>query len=120
MSVKKFEELFDELKNVRTIELVCAQKLVIEKVFWAILGIAGVAWAFYFVPSNLEVWRTNPSIITRGEIELSEIKYPAQGAGTQVDLPTKVSINGTCIFLCQMTWGSMFTKVILLRMDRAC
>ena len=44
----------------------------------------------------------------------------SQGAGTQVDLPTKVSINGTCIFLCQMTWGSMFTKVILLRMDRAC
>ena len=77
MSVKKFKELSDELKNVRTIELVCAQKLVIEKVFWAILGIAGVAWAFYFVPSNLEVWRTNPSIITRGEIELSEIKYPA-------------------------------------------
>ena len=77
MSIKKFKELFDELKNVRTIELVCAQKLVIEKVFWAILGIAGVAWAFYFVPSNLEVWRTNPSIITRGEIDLSEIKYPA-------------------------------------------
>ena len=44
----------------------------------------------------------------------------SQGAGTQVDLPTKVSINGTCIFQCQMTWGSMFTKVILLRMDRAC
>ena len=46
-------------------------------------------------------------------------KFLTQGAGTPFDLPTKVSAHGTCVFWCKTTWGTTFTKVILLRMGRA-
>ena len=72
---------------------------------------------------SIQCFKPNHSFFNRVNFSflfIFEGRFCTQGAGTQVDLPTKVSINGTCIFLCQMTWGSMFTKVILLRMDRAC
>ena len=74
---KKLGRLKDELKNIRTIELAYQKNLFIEKILWAVLGIIGVAWAFYFVPSNLEVWKNNPSIVSKGNVDLSEIDYPA-------------------------------------------
>ena len=39
-----------------------------------------------------------------------------QGAQTLVHLPQKPPITKTCIFWCKITWGTMFTKVILLPM----
>ena len=74
---KKLGRLKDELKNIRTIELAYQKNLFLERIFWAVLGILGVAWAFYFVPSNLEVWKNNPSIVSKGNMDLSEINYPA-------------------------------------------
>ena len=74
---KKLGRLKDELKNIRTIELAHQKNLFLERIFWAVLGILGVAWAFYFVPSNLEVWKNNPSIVSKGNVDLSEIDYPA-------------------------------------------
>ena len=74
---KKLRRLKDELKNIRTIELAYQKNLFLERIFWAVLGILGVAWAFYFVPSNLEVWKNNPSIVSKGNVDLSEIDYPA-------------------------------------------
>ena len=74
---KKLGRLKDELKNIRTIELAYQKNLFLERIFWAVLGILGVAWAFYFVPSNLEVWKNNPSIVSKGNVDLSEIDYPA-------------------------------------------
>ena len=73
----KFKEFLNELKNVKTIGLTCNAANVFEKLFWAIIGILGIAWGFYFIPSNVEVWVTNPSIITRSDLNLSQIKYPA-------------------------------------------
>ena len=40
----------------------------------------------------------------------------SQGAQTLVHLPQKPPITETWIFWCKMTWGTMFTKVILLSM----
>ena len=73
----KIKELIEELKNIRTIELACITVNVLERIFWGILGILGLAWAFYFIPSNVQIWLDNPSIITKGEFDLSDIKYPA-------------------------------------------
>ena len=72
-----FKNLIEELKNVRTIDLACVTANVLEKIFWAVLGILGIAWAFYFIPGNVEVWMTNPAIVTQGDFDLSQIKYPA-------------------------------------------
>ena len=73
----KLKELIEELKNIRTIELACIAINVLERIFWGILGFLGLAWAFYFIPSNIQIWLDNPSIITKGEFDLSDIKYPA-------------------------------------------
>ena len=74
---RRYEQIKDELKNVRTVELACQHNFFLERFFWALFGILGVAWAFYFIPSNIEVWRSNPSIVSKGNIDLSEIDYPA-------------------------------------------
>ena len=42
--------------------------------------------------------------------------FMAQGAGRPFDLLKRFPIYGTFVFLWEMTWGSMFTKVILLQM----
>ena len=73
----KFKEWFDELKNIRTVELTLATKNFLERIFWVLLGIAGIAWAFYFLPSNFEIWRKNPTIITKANVDISQIKHPA-------------------------------------------
>lgn len=78
----KTRELFDELKNVRTLELINSAKNIVAKLLWATLGITGIFWAFYFVPNNYDVWRNNPSIISRASMNLSELKYPALSIAT--------------------------------------
>ena len=78
----KTRELFDELKNIRTIELINATKNVVAKLLWATLGITGIFWAFYFVPNNYDVWQNNPSIISRASMSLSKIEYPAISIAT--------------------------------------
>ena len=74
---EKFKGFLNELKNVKTIGLAWIAENVLEKFFWAIIGLLGIAWGFYFIPSNIELWLTNPSILTRGDFNLSQIKYPA-------------------------------------------
>ena len=44
------------------------------------------------------------------------VENEALSARTLVHPPQKPPITKTCIFWCKMTWGSMFTKVILLPM----
>ena len=73
----KCKGFIEELKNIQTVQLTTIAGFFLEKIFWTSLGIMGIAWAFYFIPSNLEVWCQNPSIITRGNFNLSQIKYPA-------------------------------------------
>ena len=78
----KAREFFDELKNVRTIELISTTKNIAAKLLWATLGITGIFWAFYFVPNDYNVWKNNPSIISRASTNLSQIKYPAISIAT--------------------------------------
>ena len=78
MAIKAmFNELIEELRGIRTIELACLTANFLEKVFWTILGALGIAWAFYLVPSNVNIWMHNPSIISKGNLNLSQIQYPA-------------------------------------------
>ena len=73
----RFDVVINELKNVKTIGLACLTSNVLEKIFWATLGILGIAWGFYFIPSNFEIWVNNPSMITKSNLNLSQIRYPA-------------------------------------------
>ena len=48
-----------------------------------------------------------------------ELDSNSQGAGKGVDPPTKVPMPETPVFGSRPTWGTTFTKVILLRMAEA-
>lgn len=74
---EKLQKIETELKNIRTVDLDCTNPFFLEKFFWVILGILGVAWAFYFIPGNIQIWKENPSIKMQGEMDLSQLKYPA-------------------------------------------
>ena len=43
----------------------------------------------------------------------------AHGAGEVIDPPQKFPVIMECVFRCGMTWGTMFTKVILPAMAEA-
>ena len=69
-------KLRNELKNVRSIDLACKSEKLTEKCVWTLLGIIGIVWACYFIPGQIELWKESPSIVTKGQAELSDIKYP--------------------------------------------
>ena len=71
-----FSKIQNELKNVRTIELAWESKNLVERGFWTTLGIIGIVWACYFIPGQIELWKESPSIVTKGQAELSDMKYP--------------------------------------------
>ena len=73
----KLKNIVDEFKNIRTVELASIKSFFLEKIFWTFLGLIGIAWAFYFVPSNFQIWSENPSIKMEGDLTLSQLKYPA-------------------------------------------
>ena len=50
---------------------------------------------------------------------LMSLNFPPQGAGKGFDPPTKVPMPETPVFGSGPTWGTTFTKVILLRMAEA-
>ena len=74
---EKLKDVEIELNNIKTVNYVCSKPFFLEKIFWAVLGIIGIAWAFYFIPGNIQLWRDNPSIKMQGEMKLSQLKYPA-------------------------------------------
>ena len=73
---EEFRNLVSELKNVRTIDLASVSRTVLEKFFWTIIGILGIAWAIYFLPNQFELWSNNPSILLLKDVPLSDIPYP--------------------------------------------
>ena len=71
-----FSKLRNELKNVRSIDLAWESVNYVERGFWMLLAVLGIAWACYFIPGQIELWKESPSIVTKGQAELSDLKYP--------------------------------------------
>ena len=70
--------LFERLKDgFATLDLACKAKNFFEKFVWVAIGILGTMWAFYFIGKEIMHWSTNPTLITQGEMDLSEVVYPA-------------------------------------------
>ena len=67
----------NELRNIKCIDLICKDTCILEKICWATIGILGIIWAFHFIVLQLFIWDENPAIIQKGNIELSELNYPA-------------------------------------------
>lgn len=68
--------LQNEVKNVRSIELALGSVNLVERGFWTLLGVVGIVWACYFIPGQINLWKENPSIITKGQVDLADLQYP--------------------------------------------
>ena len=74
---QKLQQFFNEIKSIKAIDLAYKGGNVFERLFWIIIGFTGFAWAFWFIPDQVQLWNDNPSIITQDNVELSDIEYPA-------------------------------------------
>ena len=72
-----YQEVFAELKNVKTIDLAYKAVSILEKIIWGLIGVTGTVWAVYFISLQFLSWEENPSILLQGNINEANIKYPA-------------------------------------------
>ena len=70
-----FRRILAGFRTIVTVDLTFKAPNILEKVFWSLIGISGALWAIYFLV--LLFLNNNPLIITKKNVELSEITYPA-------------------------------------------
>ena len=71
------ETLIQSLKRIITLELASIASTSIEKVLWLLIAVIGTIWGYYFMKSLIETWIESPLIISKGNIDLTNLKYPA-------------------------------------------
>ena len=67
----------NELKSIKSLDLVGKAANLLEKLVWSIVFISGILWAAYFLVNEFKSWQDNPSIISNINMKLSEIPNPA-------------------------------------------
>ena len=75
--MSRFQIIFDELRNITTIDLAHKTANILEKILWATIGIVGTIWAFFFIGSQFQMWNENPWLSTKADVDLSQLNYPA-------------------------------------------
>ena len=73
----KFDNIINELQNVRTIELAVNSTKILERLVWILFGVLGIGWAVYFLPNQYSLWGNNPSLISLKHVPLSDLDYPS-------------------------------------------
>ena len=75
--MSRLQIIFDELRNITTVDLVYNARCCFEKLLWATIGIIGTIWAFVFFESQFKLWNESPWLTTRAHVHLSQLQYPA-------------------------------------------
>ena len=73
----KLNNLTQRLKSIATYQLVTQSSSVIEKLFWSSIAISGTIWGFYFIVHQFQTWEASPHIVTRANVQLFDLNYPA-------------------------------------------
>ena len=71
------EKLKKEILGFRTFGLMKSASLIIEKLFWLFIAMAGTMWFLFFVGFQVNLWNTHSTVVTKAPLELSDIDYPA-------------------------------------------
>ena len=71
------ERLKEEAFNVRTVDLISKSKKIAERLFWFLVAFCGALWFFTFMASQVEIWKQNSVLITKANVKLSDLDYPA-------------------------------------------
>ena len=68
-------EVFEDLRNITTVDLAYKASSILEKIFWALIGLTGTIWAVYFINLQFISWEESPSVMIQGK--KTDLKYPA-------------------------------------------
>ena len=71
------ERLKQEAFNIRTVDLISKSKKIAERLFWFLVAFCGVLWFFTFMASQVNIWKQNRVLITKADVKLSDLDYPA-------------------------------------------
>ena len=69
--------LMDEIKDITSIGLATKATSILEKVLWITILLIGTLWACYFITIQFELWDAQPFIVTKADVSLAELSYPA-------------------------------------------
>ena len=73
----EFQDLKEESRNLATLDLILKSGTSFEKLIWVAVTIFGTFWGFYFMFVQLQVWQENLIVITKADVDLSTLDYPA-------------------------------------------
>ena len=77
MKSKSFKSFVSHLRSIAVVDLAFQSTSYVEKILWAIIGISSTVWLCQVIPNQIRSWEENASIITKGHVDLSNLKYPA-------------------------------------------
>ena len=67
-------KLIDQFRQIASINYACQATNILEKILWATIFLIGMLYAIYF---TAQMFDGNSSIISRIDIKLSDLNYPA-------------------------------------------
>ena len=67
-------KLIDQFRQIASINYACQAKNILEKVLWSAIFLIGMLYAIYF---TAQMFDGNSSIISRIDVKLSDLNYPA-------------------------------------------
>ena len=71
------DKLKEEFLDIRTVNLISKTKTVVERLFWFLIALSGTIWFFYFMSYQFKIWNRNSIHITKANLNLSDLHYPA-------------------------------------------
>ena len=71
------KDVLSELRTITTIDLAHKATSLLEKLLWALIGIIGTVWFFYFIGIQFKLWAQHPYLVIKGDFQLADINYPA-------------------------------------------
>ena len=70
------KQLSNQIKSFTTISFVINATSLLEKCFWLLIVISGTLWIGDVALTQIDFWRENPTLITKGSKELYKLNTP--------------------------------------------
>ena len=71
------ESIKRELFRIRSFELTTKSAFIVEKLLWMLIAISGIVWFCFFMAYQVNIWNNNKIIISKSNMDLSDVEYPA-------------------------------------------
>ena len=75
--VISLRDIKEEILKIRTYELTKTASLIVERILWIVVAIIGFVWFISFTSSQIVLWNTHKTLVSKARLKLSDIDYPA-------------------------------------------